>query len=270
MIGASHSRRTPFDRSAGGADPKIMRSLALIGGPRVAFICGCGHSGTTILATILSAHPEIHVPLRESEVFLRRPVNRFRHLLRLRRETSRAGKSYLVEKTPRHIRKLELIRRLVPDARLVILVRDGRDVTSSIGRRENGDLAAGFARWVADTGIAMDQRGKPDSHIVRYEDLVADPGEAIQALCGFLGVPYAATMLDYHAQPRLWYGQKQIERGSGVGTGGQHEKLRNWQVNQPIFDGRGRWKAELPPDYVARFEQGRAREIMDAFGYALD
>lgn len=149
------------------------------------------------------------------------------------------------------------------------MVRDGRDVTASVGRRHRGDFEAGVSRWVNDTGICLAQRGRPDSHIQRYEDLVADPARAIRGICEFLGVPYADQMLDYHREQHLWFGRKSVVHGTGIGSG-EHEDLRNWQVNQPIFDGRGRWKTELPDEYVERFRHGRARELMDAFGYPVD
>ncbi len=246
-----------------------MRTIALAGVPRVAFICGCGHSGTTLAATILSTHPELYVPLSESAAFLYVWHRRFRRLLKLRNATLRAGKSYLVEKTPRHINRLDLIRREVPDAKFVIMVRDGRDVTASLGKRHGGNFEAGLARWVHETEISLGQRGRADAHLQRYEDLIVDPVSSLQRICDFLGVSYLASMLDYHREPHLWFGRDSVVRGSGIGAG-EHEDLRNWQVNQPIFDGRGRWKSELPAACIDRLRAGRPRELMETFGYAAD
>ena len=268
MIGASPRRTTGAGELVGLATIG-MRTLALLGVPKVAFICGCGHTGTTLVATILHEHPEFYVPLRESRAFIMAWHRRFRRLLRLRRETLAAGKRYLVEKTPMHILYLDLIRRTIPDAKFVIMVRDGRDVTASLGRRNKGDFEAGLSRWVNDTGISLAQRGRADAHVQRYEDLVADPSATMQRICEFLGVPYVGEMLSYHHQQHLWFGRKSVSQGTGIGQL-QHDDLRNWQVNQPIFDARGRWKTDLPPDYVERFRHGRARELMDALGYAVD
>ena len=118
-----------------------------------------------------------------------------------------------------------------------------------------------------ETGISVRERDAADVHILRYEDLVADPAAAIAGVCAFLGLAYSDQLLEYHREPRLWHGRTSIERPAEVvGTG--HNDLRNWQVNQPIFDGRGRWQAELPPRIVARFAEGEPRRIMDAFGYS--
>ena len=141
MIGLPASRLTDTPAGAAGSASAIgkIRSLGLVGIDHAAFICGCGHSGTTLLATILSAHPDVYVPLHETYAFFARRPGRLWRLWRLRRATLRAGKRYLIEKTPRHINALGTIRREVRGARFVVMVRDGRDVTASfaeaLGRR---------------------------------------------------------------------------------------------------------------------------------------
>jgi hypothetical protein len=231
----------------------------------MAFICGCGHSGTTLVATILSQHPRLHVPLYESEAFLDERLTTQR-LARLVAEAKAAGKAIVVEKTPRHIRKVDAIRRAVPCARFVVLVRDGRDVTASIAHRYPGDYVHGVSRWIHDNNIVLSVRHDADVLVVRYEDLVVDPAHVVARICGFLDVAYDDALLDYHRQPHLWYGEKEVRRTSGVQR--EHESYRNWQVNQPIFDGRGRWKQDLPAEVAAQFERGDAALLMKAFGYS--
>jgi len=234
---------------------------------RAAFICGCGHSGTTLVATILSAHPRIHVPLYESEAFLGTEAQAAEGLAKLRDQTMAAGKHILVEKTPRHVRRMPLIRRMVPDARFVLLVRDGRDAALSFAKRMNDNYAAGVARWVQDNTIVRNERSKPDALLIRYEDIIVDAEREIRRLCGFLSVDYRAELLEYYKEPRLWYGKTELRKAEEGGTA-NHEDRRNWQVNQPIFDGRGRWQGQLPPQVVAEFGKGWALRLMQEFGYA--
>lgn len=232
---------------------------------KIAFICGCGHSGTTLVATILASHPRIYLPLNESGAFLGNEEEALRYLQHLKSSAIHAGKDVLVEKTPFHVRTTDTIRRLVPGSGFIFLVRDGRDVTASIAHRYNGDFTLGLERWVSDNTIVLNERHRADSHLIRYEDIIADPPQQIRRLCGFLGVCYSDDLLEYHKQPRLWYGRKEIRRISG--GGGEHEDLRNWQVNQPIFDGRGRWMRDLPAAVVKRFRSGEPLRLMKAFGY---
>ncbi|MEO6396483.1 MAG: sulfotransferase [Devosia sp.] len=245
-----------------------MRSLFFRGFDHIAFVCGCGHTGTTLMATILSAHPDVFVPYQETEVYLRPWWRAIGSLRRLRAAALASGRLHLIEKTPRHVRRIAQIRRSLPRAKFLIMVRDGRDVTASLGRRKEGDFASGLARWLRDTEASLEQRNNADTLVVRYEDLVSDPSATIRTVCVFLGVPFVETMLDYHKQTRLWYHRQEVTRTDGIGR--SHEDLRNWQVNQPIFDGRGRWKSDLPEEFVAAFRIGRPRELMDAFGYSVD
>jgi hypothetical protein len=244
----------------------MIQSIHLRGIREAAFICGCGHTGTTLIATMLSCHPQLYVPLRETNVFLGKWRSRVLGLHQLRREALAAGKYYIVEKTPRHINRLHKIRRMIRRPKFIIMVRDGRDVVASIGHRGGGDYEAGMRRWVAETAVSLGEAGKPDVHLQKYEALIMDPQDALREVCAFLGVPYTAQLLEYHAEPRLWMRQQEIRPASGIGT--EHRAHRNWQVNQPLFDGRGRWMKDLPDDFVRRFESGRPRDLMNALGYS--
>ena len=245
-----------------------MQSIFLPGIRKIEFICGCGHTGTTLLATMMSCHPDLFVPLRETEVFFGGWWTRRRALGRLGRQARRAGKRHIIEKTPKHIRHLDAIRATIRKPKFIFMVRDGRDVTASLAPRFDGDVEAALARWTSDTGICLSQRGRPDVHLIRYEDLVTDPEAILRGLCAFIDVPYTDRLLEYHSEPHLWYGQTEVRQTSGVGK--EHNGRRNWQVNQPLFDGRGRWKKDLPAEYLARFRSGEPRRLMEAFGYDPD
>jgi hypothetical protein len=245
---------------------KVPETRVLEGIEKVAFVCGCGHSGTTLLARILGAHPQIFVPSNETNAFLDEARMAGR-VARLQKNTLASGKAYLVEKTPRHVRRMDFIRAKVPGAKFVIIVRDGRDVTASIAKRTDGDFAAALERWVKDNARVLKERRHKDVHVLRYEDIITDSEGTIRKVCDFLGLPYDEAMLRYHEKPANWFGRKEIR---AVGRPGkEHGDLRNWQVNQPIYDGRGRWKTDLPEEFRAKFATGEPREIMSAFGYDL-
>lgn len=101
------------------------------------FICGCGHSGTSVMANILASHPDTYVPLHETGMFLFGEAKAVASLCEHQTEANRQNKKVLAEKTPRHILQLELIRRLVDHPLFVIPIRDGRDVAASIEKRFN-------------------------------------------------------------------------------------------------------------------------------------
>lgn len=155
------------------------------------FICGCGHSGTSLIANMFAAHPEVYVPLRETRVFKhpRRAQRRHRNLID---EAEATGRRFLVEKTPSHLHRMEVIRSLVPDARFVIPVRDGRDVVASIAGR-SGSVQEGIARWKRDTGVIREQSERADVFTYRHEDLIEDPRRVLEAACAFVGIPFTSA-----------------------------------------------------------------------------
>ena len=106
----------------------------------------------------------------------------------------------------------------------------------------------------------------PRVFVYRHEDLTRDPEPVVRAVCAHLGLAYAPEMLQYHTKPRMWFGQSDLRKGDGTTTP-EHQALRNWQVNQPIFDSSGRWKTDLAPDLVPRFDEGALGAMMRRFGY---
>ena len=228
------------------------------------FICGCGHSGTTLIANMFAAHPDVYIPLRETNIFRATGKEAEVGYRELVAEWKESGKPVLAEKTPRHIRRMVLIRRIVPDPLFVIAVRDGRDVAASYHRRE-GDPGLGVRQWVKSNTVAAAQRDREDVLVYRHEDLITDTEGTLRAICDFASIPFDEAMLRYYEQPRLWFGQQAVAAASESGK--TFEQHRNWQVNQPIFDSRGQWKSKLSPDDFPELLEGEGRALMETFGY---
>jgi len=106
----------------------------------------------------------------------------------------RAGKPSWVEMTPPVVRAMPVLEKLIPDARFVHMIRDGRDVATSVVRRPWGpnDFASAMDWW-ARTMIAIGRAevNTPSQRVLRLrlEALVGPDREvAYQRLCDFLGV----------------------------------------------------------------------------------
>jgi Sulfotransferase family len=118
------------------------------------------------------------------------------------------GKRLVGDKTPHYVRSLPTLHALWPAARIVHLIRDGRDAAQSVlGWRkvtERGGSVARFSafreervatiacrwEWLVRLGREDGTALGPDVyHEIRYESLVAEPAAACERLCDFLGVP---------------------------------------------------------------------------------
>lgn len=229
------------------------------------FICGCGHSGTSLILAVLGSHSRIFaVPFETSFAFVDHGLQK-RLLAAFDRHTIADGKARWVEKTPRHIKAIKSLLDVAPDARVIIVLRDGRDVACSL-RERTGNFAGGIKRWVDDNAGAEPFWKNPRVLVAKYEDFVERFEPSVRALTDFLGEPFEPGMLEFHKTERKFYSQKVEKPDSSAGK--DHDQFRNWQINQPLFDGRGRWQKEMSPDEKAQFKAA-AGERLIRYGYAI-
>lgn len=232
------------------------------------FIFGHARSGTTLLARLVRLHPEVHCnyqahfftrqPLLEGLVsspeigeWLARRSNRWNRgqdlspvVLRvaadfiLEREARREGARIVGDKSPNSLLEEESVRlmhKVYPDARLVLIVRDGRDVAVSHRFQQfidasqhlsDADLrirddfahqpepyfagersiftsrslraeAASWARNVTRTDRLARELYGDRYHHLRYEDLLENPRAELGRLWDFLGAgPVTPALLE--------------------------------------------------------------------------
>ena len=149
----------------------------------------------------------------------------------------RAGKRRWIEKTPRHLLMTDTIRALWPDAYIVRIVRDPRDVALSLaGMPFAKDSVVGNLVRVDHDDRASSERIETDERAItlRYEDLVAEPERELRRICIFIGEEYEAGMLD--------------SRETASNVAAEHEWWKT-SVSGPLNDSSvGRWRREMPVD----------------------
>jgi LPS sulfotransferase NodH len=202
------------------------------------FVVGMARSGTTWVYSILTSHPEVGGVL-ESWLFtnegvkplfsashwaaegqpstgLGRVMTRQELVSDVRDLVSRwltralePSQRFLVEKSPNHVNSVALISELVPDARFIHVLRDGRDVAVSVQAASKswaplwkktfgGSLEVCAKTWrsaVLNAHRARDELGVPFLE-VRYEELKAHPTGAIAEMFDFCSVPYDDTLIE--------------------------------------------------------------------------
>ena len=89
-----------------------------------------------------------------------------------------------------------------PEARLIYLTRDPRDVAvssrDSVFNPFHPYFTAQLSAREQRTGLALLERLEPQTiQLVRYEDLLLDPAGQVARLCSFLDEPYEEPMLRF-------------------------------------------------------------------------
>jgi Sulfotransferase family len=234
------------------------------------FIVGCGHSGTSVLLAMLGTHSKIHAIPYETYFALKLQNSDPRTIVdnankRFGEMTVKARKLRWVEKTPSHILYLAEVFKIYPQCKVLMVIRDGRDVACSIQDR-TGSLEEGIIRWVTDNKAGQQFWPDPRVHTVRYEQMVEHLEASLRAIMKFLGEQFEERMLHYHETPKLYYANV-IEKPDSP-FGDKHEQYRNWQINQPFFDGRGKWKrlTESEKDLIKNI----AGDMLIEYGYVKD
>jgi len=151
-----------------------------------------------------------------------------------------------------------------PTAQLIILGRDGRAVVESCVRTFGWDFDLAARRWAVAASRAMrflDGRATDDPvvRLVRYEDLVADPGRQLTNLFAFLGLDIADY--DFSAAEQL------PVRGSSVHLGGQARVHWDPVERTADFDPLRRW-VDWSAEQHMRFAWLAGRQQV-ALGYGL-
>lgn len=186
------------------------------------FLVGCQRSGTTMLRLVLDSHSRISCGPEtrfltsmerivgsdwerlsrfgfERDDWLRRIADFFGGI---HDDYARGrGKARWADKTPLYAMALPFVTEVFPDAQIVHVIRDGRDVVVSHRKR--------FGYWSAvkcvvkwpryiHTARAAGRRMPPDRYYeLRYEEAVREPEKALRGLFEFLGEPWEPGVLDY-------------------------------------------------------------------------
>lgn len=109
------------------------------------------------------------------------------------------GKQRWAEKTPDHIEHLTSLRAYFPDAQVIRILRDPRDVILSLSKVSWGvsSLMEGILFWKRQDDLSKHFFDTDSgSYSLRFEDLILSPEAELGKLCQFLGEAFEPAMLD--------------------------------------------------------------------------
>ena len=248
--------------------------------PSPVFLLGFPRSGTTLLDTILMGHPQIEV-LEEEPTFRRAGefLSDYPSLPTAPREAVLAAReayfeeaakrtpmhpgALIIDKNPLLVNGLPLIRRIFPDAKIILALRHPCDVALSclITNFKLNDGMSSFLRLDTTAELydlsfrffhRVQQLLPMQTHKVMYERVVANQETELKALFGFLDLPWDPTVLDHQ--------KAALERG-------RIKTASYSQVAEPIYTrSSGRWqnyRKYLEPIFPV------LKPWIDKFGYEI-
>jgi sulfotransferase family protein len=163
--------------------------------------------------------------------------------------------------TPEHLLHLHRIKETIPDALVIHIIRDGRDVALSTDKQgyirrlpwdhKPSKMVAGlYWEWMVNKG-RRDGRDLGDDYAeVHFEELVGQPRETLARLGRFIG-----QELDYD----------QILK---AGIGSVSAPNTSFADAKENFNPTGRWRTAYSPEELAMFE-GLVGHTLEENGYEL-
>jgi len=232
------------------------------------FVVGCPHSGTSVLLRLLGAHSKIYGVPYESKVF-RYPDLKQRLTFKIwNRNAIAQGKHRWAEKTPTHVQMIDRIFNMHSEAKVIFIIRDGRDVAVSM-RQRFGEFEIGLSDWVNNNRQGLRWSNDPRVMKIRYEDLVKQYDDTMPAICKFIGEPFEEGLIAFHEMPT--YDLVQETKSPGSEWRKDHAELRTWQMSQKLYDGSGKWIKEMTEAEKMYFKADKvAQQMLIDFGYSTD
>lgn len=254
----------------------------------VILIGGMAHSGTTLLQRALKYHPEISGPIEETHFLV--GTNRISIEESVATFKKKFPESkYILEKTPLHLWFFENLLRAQPNAKLLYIVRDGKDVVASLNMRSAQFPVKRMANeWASsvDKAIQLSKAFPKNLFILRYDQLVSNFDETLKNILSFLDLSIesydfnlircASSLVilrsqndsDISKETLITQPRHQLDKFGKI----IHEDvipLRQKQVNSPLYDGSGRWKSMSQEKIKLMRECDLFMNILRLLGYQL-
>lgn len=201
------------------------------------FLVGCPRSGTTLLAALLDRHSRFAVtpetaffddvaPRLTPERRLLQVLRSWRTFPELRIDAkdvvaqrpqtpaavlaaildlyaNARGKARCAEPTPQHLRHAPSILRHLPQAKMICMLRDGRDNVLALHAAASwrGGLEGAAELWKDSLTVAEAMAAREPSRflMLRFEDLLTGTDDVLRKALQFLGEPFENLQLDMPA-----------------------------------------------------------------------
>lgn len=155
---------------------------------------------------------------------------------------SSEGKVRWGDKTPGYVLHLGLLKKLYPNARIIHIIRDARDVVpsllryESVGPQTNSVVeTAYYWKKHVSSGVRDGNRFFKDQYLqIRFEDLILETEQVIITICDFIGEEFESQMLEFNRNSSRyvpqWSWHKQVNSRLDKG------RVALWKKNLDRYD----------------------------------
>tara|TARA_Y100001934_G_C12059547_1_gene634658 strand:- start:108 stop:779 length:672 start_codon:yes stop_codon:yes gene_type:complete len=204
-----------------------------------------------------------HAITNETEALLEGPIKKFKDKFKTFEKTNI---KLIVEKTPRHIHRLDQITS-DKDASALIMLRNPVDVVASLKKR-GFSLSQSIQRYKRDNTAWLDYASSENIQVVKYEALVQKTNAVLKILRQTYGVDLISANKKRLSDKRVYFtqhGATKIDETDGKGHI-NHLALRNFQIRQTVTNMNGLWRDRLTSDELAIVIQ-ELRVLISKFDY---
>jgi hypothetical protein len=190
----------------------------------------------------------------------------------------RFGKTRWGDKSPSHVNVMQQLSALLPEARFLHVIRDGRDTLVSQRDARSG-LLRNAERGARQHGMywqrcirngRLQSQGLAHYLEVRYEQLVTDTETVLRTICAFLEIDFHPAMLQYHvrAETRLAELGPRLRSDGTLQSREERRAIFSLTMRPPDATRIGRWRERLPEPDAHEFELS-AGKLLEQLGYPL-
>lgn len=204
-------------------------------------IGACPRSGTTLLLSILDAHPHIYGIQNQTYAFTvwdngGQPIRLDRLYRQFILHKITPQKRRWCEKTPKNVQYFGHIQRYFGEkVKLIHMLRDGRDVVTSKHPRHTPDQYwVSVRRWISDVKQGLAFAGHPNVYTLKYESLVQNYESEIQNLIHFLNEDMTTEISDWFhhtavKKSKHWANPVQNIHSNAIGKWQKPEHRRRYE-----------------------------------------
>lgn len=169
------------------------------------------------------------------------------------------GKPRAGDKTPGYVNAMATVARVMPEARFIHIIRDGRDVALSWHKTwfaPSKDVPTLVRKWAETILAARESAASLHYREVFYADLLRDPAAVLRDICEFVDLRYEPSMLRYYARsPRRLEEHQARYRADGSLVVSHDTRIEQQQnTMKPILPRDGVWRREMEPHNLSRID----------------